>query len=155
MVLSRNGRREIYDRARPTHTREPYDISRFYDSEALEGNGFLPGDTTSGEFKHSKKGMRERRWWVADDCYNICINASVKRAPHLVADSHVDELSEGVTMNESNYDVHENVVAGQPSLIQVLRAGQMKLRSKCKYARYDSTNVSLTLQLYRHILDID
>jgi hypothetical protein len=58
-------------------------------------------------------------------------------------------------MNESNYDVHENVVAGQQSLIQVLRAGQMKLRSKCKYARYDSTNVSLTLQLYRHILDID
>jgi hypothetical protein len=48
-----------------------------------------------GSFKHSEKGMMERRWWVADDCYNICINASVKRAPHLVADGHVDVLSEG------------------------------------------------------------
>jgi hypothetical protein len=49
-----------------------------------------------GRFKHSEKGMRERRWWVADDCYNMCIDASVKRAPHLVADDRVDVLSKEV-----------------------------------------------------------
>jgi hypothetical protein len=57
--------------------------SYFNSGEALEENGFLPDDTTSGGFKHSEMGTSERRSRVADDCYNMCINASVKRAPHL------------------------------------------------------------------------
>jgi len=54
----------------------------FNDGEALECTGFLASDTTSGEFKHSEKGTRERRLWVANNRYK-CLNASVKRAPQL------------------------------------------------------------------------
>jgi hypothetical protein len=42
--------------------------------------------------------MRERRWWVADDCYNMCINASVKRASRSVADGHLGVLFKKVIM---------------------------------------------------------
>jgi hypothetical protein len=62
------------------------------------GFSYLFGDATGEEFKHSEKGMRERRLGVAADFYNMCINASVKRAPHLVADGRVDALSREVKM---------------------------------------------------------
>lgn len=125
----------------------------FNDGEALECIGFLASDTTSGEFKHSEKGTRERRLWVANNRYK-CLNASVKRAPHLCCTC----LSRFVT-RECNYSSFSHKKLNHdPDMskclvwsVKIKCVRWMKLRRKCRHARNDSTNASPMPRLTKHI----
>jgi hypothetical protein len=83
----------------------------------------------------------------------MCIDASVKRAPHLVADGRVDVLSEEVIMKVTACLV-DNDSPTVMSSDQECVAEMMKLWLEYKYACYGSINVCLTPKLYKRTLTI-